>query len=179
VNEREKEWSSLMRAAIEGDEAAYSQLLRSLAPALRAGVRRGLARTGLSGVDAEDILQETLIAIHLKRHTWDRDAPVTPWVFAIAHHKLIDALRRHGRRVFVPIDDIADALEDQSEPPASSHEVERHVRQLSPRQQDVVRAIAMDGRSISETATRLGMSEGAVRVSFHRGLAALAAKMRS
>lgn len=178
MNEREQDWSRLMRAAIGGDEAAYGRLLRSLAPALRAAARRGLARANVADFDAEDVVQETLLAIHLKRHTWDPGQPVSPWVFAIAHHKLIDAMRRQGRRIHVPIEDVADALEDNSEPPAFAYEVERHVKALSPRQRDVVRSISVEGQSIGETAQRLGMTEGAVRVSLHRGLAALAAKMR-
>jgi RNA polymerase sigma-70 factor, ECF subfamily len=59
-----------------------------------------------------------LLAIHLKRHTWDAAAPLGPWVRAIARNKLIDALRRRGRRVEIPIDDFADFLPDTTEQPS-------------------------------------------------------------
>src|SRR4051794_5458710 len=99
-----------MRSAISGDDAAYSRLLRGIAPKLRAGARRGLARAGQPLDQAEDIVQEILLAVHLKRHTWDVTAPFAPWLFAIARNKLIDCLRRRGRRIFVNIDDFIDTL---------------------------------------------------------------------
>jgi RNA polymerase sigma-70 factor, ECF subfamily len=179
VNEREVEWAGLMRAANAGDQAAYARLLSGLAPLLRAAARRGLARAGKTDSDAEDIVQETLLAIHLKRHTWDAAAPILPWIYAITRYKLVDALRRRGRASHVPIDDFADILPaDAGGRDSVSGEVERHLPGLPPRQRDVVRAVAIEGQTAREAAARLAMSEGAVRVALHRGLAALAAKLR-
>ena len=76
---REEEWSALMRAAIDGDEAAYRQLLESLSHGLRAAARRGFVYAGAPPNDAEDVVQETLLALHLKRHTWDSSQPLGPW----------------------------------------------------------------------------------------------------
>jgi RNA polymerase sigma-70 factor (ECF subfamily) len=84
-----------MRAANAGDEAAYTRLLASLAPVLRAIARRRLAGTRLVS-DFEDVVQETLLAIHLKRHTWDETRPFGPWFSSIIRHKLVDAARRRG-----------------------------------------------------------------------------------
>ena len=61
-------------------------------------------------------MQETLLAVHLKRQTWDERQPLLPWVRAIAQNKLIDNLRRRGRRVHVPIDDVSDALAVDEQP---------------------------------------------------------------
>ncbi|NWM39889.1 RNA polymerase subunit sigma, partial [Escherichia coli] len=72
--------------------------------------RRGLSRAGQPVDQCEDIVQDILLAVHLKRHTWDTSAPFAPWLFAIARNKLIDTLRRRGRRVFVDIDDLAETL---------------------------------------------------------------------
>src|ERR1700750_1087264 len=99
-----------MRSATAGDTAAYHRLLSVVAPALRAAARRGLLRAGQPPDQAEDIVQEILLTVHLKRHTWDPTAPFAPWLFTIARNKLIDALRRRGRRVFVNIDDFAETL---------------------------------------------------------------------
>jgi len=176
---REVEWAELMRAANAGDAAAYDRLLRELAPALRAGARRGLARAGLGPADAEDVVQETLLAIHLKRQTWDETLPLGPWVNAIARNKLIDFLRRRRARFDVPIDDLAEILPaEEAAPTVPTRDVERHVGALPARQRDVVRAIAVDGASIGDTASRFGMNEGAVRVALHRGLTKLATKLR-
>jgi RNA polymerase sigma-70 factor (ECF subfamily) len=173
------EWTELMRQAVAGDGVAYHRLLKAVTPVLRATAQRGLARAGQPPDGSEDIVQEILLALHLKRHTWDSTAPFGPWLFAIARNKLIDALRRRGRRVFVDIDEFADVLPGEPEKEtASAREVDQHLGALPPRQRDVVRAIAVDSSSIKETAAKLAMSEGAVRVALHRGLATLAAKLK-
>src|ERR1700744_2401834 len=107
-----------MRLAMSGDSAAYHRLLRAITPVLRAAARRGLARAGQPADQAEDVVQDILLAVHLKRHTWDVNAPFAPWLFAIARNKLIDALRRRGRRVFVSIDDFVETI--PSEPAAET-----------------------------------------------------------
>src|SRR3974390_1822133 len=103
-----------MRSAMAGAGAAYPRRHKASTPVLRAAARRGLVRAGQSPDQAEDIVQDILLAVHLKRHTWDVNAPFAPWLFAIARNKLIDALRRRGRRVFVNIDDFAETLPGES-----------------------------------------------------------------
>jgi RNA polymerase sigma-70 factor (ECF subfamily) len=179
VREREDEWTGWMRSAMAGDSAAYDRLLRAIAPVLRAAARRGLARAGQPIDQSEDIVQEILLAVHLKRHTWDANAPFAPWLFAIARNKLIDALRRRGRRVFVNVDDFADMLADApAAESASAAEVASHLQALPARQRDVLQSIAVEAASIKDTAAKFNMSEGAVRVALHRGLASLTAKLR-
>ena len=176
-DELEKQWSLLMRAGNAGDAASYRRLLLQLTPLLRAVARRGLASAGMADTDAEDVVQETLLAIHLKRQSWDEAAPFGPWLRAIARHKMIDTLRRRGRRIDLPIDDFAEVLAGgESEPSMLVSDVDRHLESLPAGQRKVVRAIAVDGASISEAAARLSMTNGAVRVALHRGLATLAAK---
>jgi RNA polymerase sigma-70 factor (ECF subfamily) len=179
VQQREAEWAGLMRAAIAGDGAAYRRLLEALAPVLRAAARRGLARAGQAETDSEDVVQETLLAIHLKRHTWDSSRPLGPWIHAIVRNKLIDHLRRRGGRVDVPIDGLEDLLPAENDaPPVEVRDVAPYLQALPRRQRDVVACILQQEISIRETATRLNMSEGAVRVALHRGLAALAKSYR-
>jgi RNA polymerase sigma-70 factor (ECF subfamily) len=179
VRDREDEWTGLMRAALNGDDGAYQRLLKGITPVLRALSRRGLARAGQPVDQSEDIVQEILLAVHLKRHTWDADAPFAPWLFAIARNKLIDALRRRGRRVFINIDDFAETLADEpvAETP-STREVAAQLASLPVRQREVLQSIAVDSASVKDTAQKLAMSEGAVRVALHRGLASLTARLR-
>jgi RNA polymerase sigma-70 factor (ECF subfamily) len=178
VKQRDDEWAALMRAANAGDAAAYEMLLKQLAPALRAMLRGPASRAG-GAVEVEDIVQETLVAIHLKRHTWIETEPLGPWVRAIARHKFIDGLRRGGRHAHVPLEDFQDSLPAPDTSPAyPRRDLERHLDRLPPRQRDVMQAIALDGRSIRETAERLEMTEGAVRVALHRAVGALAAIMQ-
>lgn len=167
----EAECSRLLRAGLAGDEKAYADFLLRAAGHVRGYARRRIAH---GGIDAEDIVQETLLAIHLKRHTWRPDAPVAPWLYAIARYKLTDAFRRVGRRAEVKLADDFDIAADEPQEQASERDIDRALEALAPSQRSVVASISVDGRSITETASNLGMSEGAVRVALHRGLAAIA-----
>ena len=97
---------SLMLASLDGDAASHRALLGQLSGRLRAYYRGKLARIGRGAVEAEDLVQEAILAIHLKRHTYDPAEPLTPWVHAIARYKLIDFLRRTRTSLAdVPIDE--------------------------------------------------------------------------
>lgn len=176
---READWTAWMRAAIAGDADAYRRFLTSMTPHLRALARRRCRAAGVSDGDVEDIVQEVLLAIHLKRGTWDQSRPLGPWIAAIVRNKLIDALRRRGRHVTVPIEDVIDTLpaEERAEG-ASSGEIDGLLAQLNVRQREIVKSISINGSSVRETAGRLNMSEGAVRVALHRALKTLAALYR-
>jgi len=163
----------LLRAANRGDQRAYGDFLRAVGPLIR-----GIARSRGAGLGAdacEDIVQETLLAVHQKRHTWRQDMPVRPWLYAIVRYKVVDAFRARGRRVQVPIDDFAEVLAAAPEPdPTERGDAERVIGQLDPRSARIVRAIGLDGASIAETSAALDMTETAVRVALHRGLKKLA-----
>ena len=166
----------LMEQSLEGDCAAYHRLLTLLAPALRRALR---ARAGSAGLDAEDVVQEVLLALHLKRNTWVRGTPVAPWVTAIARNKLVDAHRRRGRRPEVSIDSVVDHLQSEGEDNGErSMDFERAFAGLPARQRQVLQAVSLEGHSAREAAEQLDMSEGAVRVTLHRGLKSLAALFR-
>ncbi len=171
---RETEWSGSMRAAIGGDAAAYQRLLADLSRTLRVTVRRGFGSYSINAGDVEDVVQEVILAVHLKRHTWDQAKPIGPWIMAIARNKLIDELRRRGRRTEVPIDDMLDVLEAGGQDDAThASDLKRVLSALKGKQRDIVEAIAIDGHSARDVAARFGMSEVAVRVALHRCLKTL------
>lgn len=167
--------SSLMRAARAGDDEAYRRLLMQVATWLRGITRRSLAAAGRRVDDSEDIVQEALLAMHLKRDTWDEMQPLEPWLRAIARHKLVDHLRRGGVADHVDIEDLIDSLAAPANDPAGSAAAARHLLAgLPERQRHIVEGISLEGQSAREVGARLGMSEGAVRVTLHRALKALA-----
>lgn len=171
--------SALMKDANAGDALAYRKLLTSLGLWLRAWIRRHLKRVNRGPEDTEDIVQETLLAIHLKRHTWDATQPLEPWVRAIAHHKLVDALRRRGFREHLDIDDFADVLAAPSKPDSRNASARSSLMaHLSVRERKIVEGVSIEGRSAREVGETIGMSEGAVRVALHRALKVLAAAHR-
>src|SRR5215469_17088701 len=113
ISSEEPELCALMLAGMDGDEASHKSLLRKLSAYLRAHFKGQLARIGRSPLDAEDLVQETLIALHTRRHTYDRSQPLTPWVYAIARYRLVDYLRRSKASVMdVPIEAAEEVLAD-------------------------------------------------------------------
>jgi RNA polymerase sigma-70 factor (ECF subfamily) len=177
---REEAWAAQMRASLAGDEVAYRRLLAEIGRSIRPLVRGAFYRSRLGDGDVEDVVQETLLAIHLKRQTWDASQRLMPWVNAIARHKVIDAMRRRGARRIEPIEDFEAVIAaPEAQDPHARSDVERLMESLSPRARDIVRSISLEEQSITATATRLGMTEVAVRVALHRALKALADAWKS
>jgi RNA polymerase sigma-70 factor (ECF subfamily) len=176
----EEKWAAMMRAALAGDQSVYRRLLDEIGRAVRPMARGAFSRARVGDADIEDVVQETLLAIHLKRATWDGGAKLAPWVNAIARHKIIDAMRRRGVRRYEPIEDFEAVLAaPPEEDPHTRGDVLRLMEQLPPRARDIVKSISLDGQSISATAARLSMTEVAVRVALHRALKSLATSWRS
>jgi RNA polymerase sigma-70 factor (ECF subfamily) len=170
--------SGLFQAANEGDAEAYRSFLTAVSVILRASATARLTRLGESADEAEDIVQECLLAIHLKRGTWKSGCPVEPWILAIMRHKLIDHIRRKGWRRF---DDISE-YENELAQPASSRLADGDcaalIQTLPGHQQVLVQKISIEGRSAREVGATLGQSEGSVRIALHRALRRLAAVSR-
>jgi len=168
-----------MRSARQGDDGAYRRLLVRVTLWLRVVVRRGLVSAGRGPAECEDIVQETLLAMHLKRDTWDGTRPIEPWLRAIARHKLTDHLRRRGYRDHFDIDQWSDSAELSVEVEAATGmDTKRLLESLPDRQRTIVSEISIEGRSAADVAASLGMSEGAVRVALHRALKSLATLYR-
>lgn len=138
----EAELARLMNAADGGDEKAYREFLQRTSQLVGAFVRQ---RTFAGGIDPEDVVQETLLAVHNKRHTRRQEMPETPWLYAIARYKLIDSLRRRGRRREIAIDVVAETLAAPPAEAARSWEVDHVLQQLAPGQRAVVTAVQCRG----------------------------------
>jgi RNA polymerase sigma-70 factor (ECF subfamily) len=169
-----------MRAERSGQRLIYETFLREFSTSLRRIIGMRLNRLGLSASETEDVVQEVLIAVHSRRDQWDPSRPLMPWLNAIARYKMIDAARRLRRDVRLRIELTEEEWSDlsgssQPDPAHNAADVEKMIGDLPPGQQSVVRAIGLDGASPRETAARLGTTEGAVRVAFHRSLKTLMA----
>ena len=175
----EERLRSLMLQSLAGDAAAYRMFLDELTARLRSYLRRRLG--GLPD-EVEDLLQELLLAVHNKRHTYDPKQPLTSWVQAIAHYKLVDLLRRRSRS-----NALTDPLDEDDQVFATTanaateakYDVEKLLRGLPDRQRLPILYVKIEGASVTDTAIRTGMSESAVKVGIHRGLKALAQRIRS
>jgi RNA polymerase sigma-70 factor, ECF subfamily len=175
----EERLRDLLVRGLAGDPAAYHAFLRDLSAHLRAFLRGRLS--GLPD-EVEDLLQESLLAVHNQRHTYDPGQPLTAWVHAIAKYKLVDMLRRRARRDLLndPLDDQLDVLaSSDTENAAARLDMAKLLERLPARQRLPIVHMKLEGLSVIETARITGMSESAVKVGVHRGLKALAAMIRA
>src|SRR4051812_49214722 len=158
-----------MLAALMGDAGAYRMLLSGLTRHLRSYFARRLD----SGA-AEDAVQETLIAIHARRATYDPALPFTAWVFGIARYKLIDEFRREKRRAVVPLDEAPELFaHDEAEAATARRDVTKLLARLPQAKRRLVEAVKLEGQSVADTAAATGLSESAVKVNVHRAVKSL------
>jgi RNA polymerase sigma-70 factor, ECF subfamily len=172
----ESKLAPLWAAAQAGDEAAYRAALACIAQRLRVWLRRHMQSLP---DEIEDLVQETLLALHLQRGSYDPSLPVSAWVHAIARHKLIDLWRRRGRREALhdPLDDFEDhaLVAEPTEEHSTRRDLARLLAQLPEAQQQAIALTKLEGLSVAEAAARTGASESAIKVQVHRGLKKLAA----
>jgi RNA polymerase sigma-70 factor (ECF subfamily) len=132
------------------------------------------------GADAEDLVQETLLAIHLRRETFDVKEPVTAWVFAIARHKLVDWYRRRPAQSATSLENAAEVFaEDAHDCATAEQDLARLLDELPQRQAAAIRWMKVEGLSAAQTAARTGQSVAAVKVDVHRGLKKLVNRIRA
>ena len=169
---------SLLVQGLAGDATAYHAFLKELSAHLRAFLRGRLTRLP---DEVEDLVQETLLAVHNQRHTYDAGQPLTAWIHAIARYKLIDFLRRRAGREALnePLDDEIEVFAaSDTEPADARRDLAKLLERLPDRHRLPIIHMKLEGRSVVEAARLTGMSEAAVKVGVHRGLKALAAMIR-
>ena len=169
----EAELRALFLRGLDGENAAYQAFLQKLSAHLRAFFRRRLF--GWPD-DVEDLVQECLLAMHNKRHTYQIDQPLTAWVHAIARYKLIDLLRSKSVReaLHVPLDDdLSVFAESSTDASDARRDLAGLLESLPDRQRLPIEHVKLHGLSVTEAAALLGMSESAVKVGIHRGLKTL------
>ena len=175
----EAELHGWMVAALAGDAGAYRRLLEAATRLLR---RYFLKRLGANrSADADDLVQETLLAIHARRATYEPDKPFTVWLHAIARYRLIDHFRRQGRRPTVPIDDVDEGLlaDDPGEAAATHLDLDRLLATIPSRTGKMIRQVKIEGQSVADVAAEAGISPTAVKVGIHRGIRRIAERLKS
>ncbi|MDR3496943.1 MAG: sigma-70 family RNA polymerase sigma factor [Ancalomicrobiaceae bacterium] len=179
MSTRDPELASIMAAAQAGDAKAYRRLLDGLSVHLKPHIRRLLAGMGSNGAaELDDILQETLIAVHGRLHTYDPTYPVTAWVNAIARYKVVDHFRAVGdNRRKIPIETVESLMsEPEAEQADAARDVQRLLATLPANLRRPIEEVKLRGLSIAEAAHAVGMSQAAVKVGIHRGMKRLIAR---
>lgn len=166
-----------MIAGMAGHPRAHTMLLSLCAERLRQYFSRRLTDRA---ADVEDLVQETLMAIHQRRESYNPGLPFTAWLHAIAHYKLVDHFRRSRLRATLPIDDFFDlAINDESAAINAAADIDKLLRSLPLKQQQAIRLTRLTGLSVPEAAAATGQSESAIKVGVHRGLKRLMARITS
>jgi RNA polymerase sigma-70 factor (ECF subfamily) len=168
----------LLLQGLAGNGTAYHAFLKELTAHLRAFLRK---RLGNLPDEVEDLVQETLLAVHNQRHTYDPGQPLTAWVHAIAKYKLVDLLRRRANRENLndPLDEEAEVFSTVDSAAAEARrDLGKLLLLLPDRQRLPIIHVKLEGLSVVEAARLTGMSVSAIKVGVHRGLRALAAKIR-
>lgn len=175
MEETEHRLRGLWDRALDGDERAYRDFLTELADRLRPYVRRQLRRLGRDGCEAEDVVQDTLMALHCKRHTYDRTVPVMAWVLAVARYKSIDFVRSAAvpSRV-LPLEAAENVAGTDDSQVENSFSVRAALDALPTKIRRSIELMKVVGLNAKEAAALIGISEPAVKVNVHRGLNTMA-----
>ena len=176
---KEDRLKALLLEGLAGNAPAYQSFLKELSAHLRNFLRKRLARLP---EEVEDLVQESLLAIHNQRHTYDPSQPLSAWVQAIARYKLVDLLRRKSAK-----DMLTDPLDEESEIFAASDDEAAQAKrdlttllnELPDKHRLPIIHVKLDGLSVKEAAEKTGMSESAIKIGIHRGLKFLMAKVRN
>ncbi|MFZ5669529.1 MAG: sigma-70 family RNA polymerase sigma factor [Pseudomonadota bacterium] len=175
MRETELELKALMLKGLDGDAAAQARLLSGLSALLRPFFAR---RLGRDDGDVEDLVQECLIAVHVRRESFDRSGLFTPWAFAIARYKLIDCYRRRRVRAWSLLEEVGELFApDRADGTMPARDLGRLLDGLPARQRDAIRRTRIEGLSTEEAAAATGMSPSLVKVNVHRGLKTLMARV--
>ena len=161
-----------MAAALAGDAHAYRSLLVELVPWLRRYYQRRLPT-----MLVEDSVQDVLLAVHEKRHTYDPSRPFGPWLAAIARYKWIDRLRSMKGQITEPLDETVGTCDHEARVVAEMTLTEL-LSEIRPAQARVIRMVKIEGYSLDDASRATGQSVALVKVNIHRGLKRLAAAVR-
>lgn len=178
--QQEKAWRRLMRAAQDGDAAAYVKLLREIAPFVRALARRRFRDED----EIEDVVQDVLLSLHRVRHSYDPGRPFTPWLAAIAGRRSVDALRRklrvaqHETAAGEDYETFADpASNKELDAGETAQLVASLVESLPAGQREALDLVKLKEMSLAEASAVSGQSVGGLKVSVHRAIKTLRARM--
>ena len=172
AKETARHWERLTRAAQQGDANAYRTLLADLIPWLRRYYVRRLPPAMI-----DDAVQDVLLAIHEKRHTYDPARPLGPWLVAITHYKWVDRLRSLKIQATEPLDETI-SIPDHEDDIINGTTLDQLLAELKPAQAEAIRLVKLEGYSVDSASLATGQSVSLIKINIHRGLKQLAGLIR-
>lgn len=165
ISESERYAGLLARVAASKDREAFAALFDHFAPR----VKSFMMRKGASAEQAEDLVQETMIAVWSKAALYVGDrGSVSTWIFTIARNLRIDRLRRERSSQYSDIDDFDAPSDDAQQDDALSRLqedglVSRALAQIPEEQRQLLILSYVEDLPQSEIATRLQIPLGTVK----------------
>jgi RNA polymerase sigma-70 factor (ECF subfamily) len=166
--------AELLAAHVDGDRYAFEELFFRHRPALA----RLATVTSRSAEDADDALQDAMLSAHRNAARFRHDSAVSSWLYRIVVNACLDRLRRNKTHPTTALEDDAAHIGDPTPRVDTAIVVERALMRLPVEQRAAVVAVDMQGYSVAETASMLGVPEGTVKSRCSRGRAKLAAELR-
>jgi len=172
-----------MKAAQEGDEKAYRELLNALYPLTLAFCRKKIEYLGVT----EDCVQEILMTVHRVRHTYDPNLPFRPWFYTIAGNKLIDVVRKKTRLRQKELQD-SELVEAIAQTPPTqtatqdselSESLKLALSSLAKPYREVLELHKIEGHSVQEVSKKLDISVSAVKTRASRAYQMLRKKLEA
>lgn len=157
------------RYLARGDDRAFAALYARHAPLLRRMIQKRVR----SVADAEDVLQQTFLRLHLARDSYRSGEPLRPWLCTIAGNLTRDHLRRAVRRPEQPLEPERHAAAEPEpraletrRPSAALSAALRHLGEVT---QHIMQEHFIADRTLVDIARELGQKPSTVRVRLHRG----------
>ena len=163
-------WDGWIKEAMEGNQVSYRLLLSDLRNWLFAFFAKRVHQEGI-----EDLVQDTLLAVHKKKHTYDQSRSFGAWVNAVARHKWIDKIRTNVKRIDVELDDNM-ANPNDSQIMCAKHDVATLLKLIPSAQAEIIKMVKIQELSIEEVSQKTGYSQSYIKVAVHRGMKKLQAK---
>lgn len=159
----DEEFCELMRKSQQGCEMSYRVLLQKASKQLEIYFSKKIFDSSM----ILDLVQETLISVHKSRHTFIQDAKFSPWFYAIAHNRYVDFIRKNKKLSF----QFPNALDDSEYfSDEGAFDMEESLNHLSERERDILLLVKVEGLTIKETSSRVGLSEANIKVIVHRSI---------
>jgi RNA polymerase sigma-70 factor, ECF subfamily len=168
--------SKLLKQSQQGDQIAYEALLGAVVEV----ALPFLKSKQIPDLDQDDIIQNTLIAVHKSLPTYHPTHPVKAWLYAIIRYKLMDYFRQKYRSNAqelteeLDIELLNNSLEDDMINSERKQHLNKALTKLSAPQESIIRLMKFEGLSIKEIAQKLGLSESNVKIHAFRGYKKLA-----
>lgn len=172
----------LMLEALQGNSVSYHEFLSQVDSLLRKYVTKLTWKAPVK-LEAQDIVQDVLLTIHQKRHLYNKELQILPWIYTIAKHRFIDLLRSSARKKehieFIDMYSNSTAIEDEISTLWGEDSGLDLLHGLNKKQKDILWLAKVEEMPLIEIAKKTDTSHSLVKVTVHRALKTLRGQIQN